>query len=195
MLNLQKSGLPEDINASNNPSMAMRTNLKTTKKNSSNINTVTIADFKELSAEYFIHYLRTRFQDESPEKLQRLLKAAMYSHIRQKKVFDSVEEKLQSRASIEELTQVFGSTKNNTDLVDSIIDTYISVGLSISDECSSVAQDLLRYLIFFPLPSSRGQFMKEFKASKNKAGMIPNTIWTAEDLDCIAEYLKIKTQS
>ena len=156
--------------------------------------TENITDFQHLSAEYFIHYLRTRFEDESPEDLKRLLKAAMYSHIRQKKIFESVEKNLQSSVSIKELTQVFGSTPNNSDLVDSIIDTYMSVGLSISDECSSAAQDLLRHLIFFPLPSSRGQFMEEFKASKYKAGMIPATIWNAEDLDCIAEYLNRDTQ-
>jgi hypothetical protein len=151
-----------------------------------------ITDFQHLSAEYFIHYLRTRFEDESPGKLKRLLKAAMGSRIRDEKIFDSVKTTLQSSPSIDEVTQVLGSTVNTSDLVESIIDTYMSVGLSISDDCSSAAQDLLRHLIFFPLPSSRRQFIEEFKASKNKAGMIPSTIWNAEDLNCVADYLDKK---
>lgn len=202
MLNLQKSGLPEDINASNNPSLAMGlamgtnpsravamgTNTRTTTKNSSNLNTVTLADFKELSAEYFIHYLRTRFENESPKDLKQLLKATMYSSFREDRVFKVLEDKLNTNASIKDITKILGSTETKSGLVDEILDTYMSVDLSLG-------QNLLRHLIFFPLPSARGRFIKEFMASGHKADMIPAMFYNAEDLDCVAEYLKTKTQS
>ena len=192
------SGIPEGtgIIANSNPSRAMGLTMSTTKKNSTkittgtntNLNTVIIADFKELSAEYFIHYLRIRFEDKSPTGLKNLLKAAMYSNFREDRVFTVLEDKLNSNASINEITKILGSTGTKSGLVDEILDTYMSVDISLG-------QNLLRHLIFFPLPSSRGQFIKEFKASKNKADMIPNMFYNAEDLDCVAEYLKTKTQS
>jgi hypothetical protein len=202
MLNLQKSGLPEDINASNNPSLAMamgtnpslamgtikKNNTKITTGTNTKINTVTIADFKELSAEYFIHYLRLRFENDSQKDLKQLLKAAMYSSFRKDRVFKVLEDKLNANASIKDISKILGSTETKSGLVDEILDTYMSVD-------SSLGQNLLRHLIFFPLPSARGRFIKEFMASGHKADMIPAMFYNAEDLDCVAEYLKTKTQS
>jgi hypothetical protein len=193
MLNLQKSGPPEGIIASNNPSLAMamgtiKNNTKITTGTNTKINTVTIADFKELSAEYFIHYLRTRFENESQKDLKQMLKAVMYSSFREDRVFKVLEDKLNANASIKDITKILGSTETKSGLIDEILDTYMSVD-------SSIGQNLLRHLIFFPLASARGRFIKEFKASEHKADMIPTMFYNAEDLDCVAEYLKTKTQS